>query len=162
MEKKLIALVFVTLLGGLGGGYGLGYVIYQPQVQSIQNELRAVSNELNSLSSTVYSIGDVVANHQNQRWHKVYFIASSSDVIADEFILKGSSVRVMWIAYGWSENAMLSVRLIFPNGTLFAVWGSSGVYTANNAVLELPQSGSYDLDIASIDTDYQVSVWDYY
>ena len=34
LEKKLVALVFIALLAGLGGGYGLGYVIYQPQMRA--------------------------------------------------------------------------------------------------------------------------------
>ena len=50
MERKLLALFFVALLGGLGGGFGLGYVIYQPQIQNIQNDLGRTWHE-------VYSIG---------------------------------------------------------------------------------------------------------
>ncbi len=38
MEKKLIALVLIALITGIGGGYGLGYVIYQPQVQKLQED----------------------------------------------------------------------------------------------------------------------------
>ena len=37
--EKLIGLVLVALLIGLGGGYGLGYIIYQPQIQNPQEEL---------------------------------------------------------------------------------------------------------------------------
>jgi len=46
MEKKLIALVLISLLGGLRGGYGLGYVIYQPQIQNLQNDLNNLNDEL--------------------------------------------------------------------------------------------------------------------
>lgn len=53
MEKKLVALVFIALLVGLGGGYGLGYVIYQPQIQNLQNELTTLSSEVVNLNSEV-------------------------------------------------------------------------------------------------------------
>jgi len=39
LEKKLIALVFVALLVGLGGGYGLGVILYQPQILELQSDL---------------------------------------------------------------------------------------------------------------------------
>ena len=137
MEKKLLALVSIAVLIGLGGGYGLGYAIYQPQIQKIQNDL-------------------------DRTWHEVYSLQSSSDVTTGMFELKGSSVRVMWIATGYSSEAWVSFELHFSNGTGYGVWASSGVRTATNAVLELKQVGDYYLDIATYLTDYYVSVWDYY
>ena len=68
MERKLLALFFVALLGGLGGGFGLGYVIYQPQIQNIQKDL-------------------------GRTWHEVYSIGASSDITTGKIQLKGSSVR---------------------------------------------------------------------
>jgi len=137
MEKKLIALVSIAVLIGLGGGYGLGYVIYQPWIQNLQNEI-------------------------NRAWHEVYSLSSSSDVITGTIQLKGSSVRVMWIAEGHDSSAWVSFQLHFSNGTAYGVWRSSGVRTATNAVLELPKSGDYYLDITTYQTYYHVSVWDYY
>ena len=137
MDRNLVALVFVALLGGLGGGYGLGYAIYQPQIQNLQNEI-------------------------NRTWHEVYSLQSSSDVTTGMFELKGSSVRVMWIATGYSSEAWVSFELHFSNGTGYGVWASSGIRTATNAILELKQVGDYYLDIATYLTDYYVSVWDYY
>jgi len=92
MEKNLIALVFIALLGGLGGGYGPGYVIYQPQIQNLQNEI-------------------------SRTWHEVYSLSSSSDVITGTIQLKGNSVRVMWIAEGFDSSAWVSFQLHFSNGT---------------------------------------------
>jgi len=143
MEKKLVALVLIALISGLGGGYGLGYVIYQPQIESIEKDLSIIQQNL------------------NRTWHMTYNIATDTD-ISTRIHFKGDSVRVMWIAYGFGEYAQVAIYLDFTNGTPFAVWGFSGRFTANNAILELPQSGSYDLVIVAIDTDYQVSVWDYY
>ena len=130
-------MIFIALLGGLAGGYGLGYAIYQPQIQKIQNDL-------------------------GRTWHEVYSLQSSSDVTTGIFELKGSSVRVMWIATGYDSDAWVSFELHFSNGTGYGVWASSGVKTATNNVLELQESGDYYLDITTYLTDYHVSVWDYY
>lgn len=62
MEKKLIAVVLIALLGGLGGGYGLGYVIYQPQVQNLQNDLRSITTSVTYLQNSLASLNSKVAN----------------------------------------------------------------------------------------------------
>jgi hypothetical protein len=46
MEKKLTALILIILLVGLGGGFGLGYTIYQPKVESLQKTLDDLSAEI--------------------------------------------------------------------------------------------------------------------
>jgi len=35
MNEKLTGLVLIALLSGLGGGFSMGYLIYQPRVQSL-------------------------------------------------------------------------------------------------------------------------------
>ena len=148
MEKKLIALVFIALIAGLGGGYGLGYVIYQPEIRNFQNDLSKLK--------------DTVETMENRTWHEAYSIEASSDITTGTNQLKGSSVRVMWMAIGDYSSAWISIQLHYSNGTAYGVWGSSGVWTANNAVLELEQTGNYYLNITTYNTDYYVSVWDYY
>ena len=64
MEKKLIALVFVALLGGLGGGYGLGYVVYQPQIQNLENGLNILDDKYNTLNSTLRNTQSSVVSLQ--------------------------------------------------------------------------------------------------
>ena len=155
LEKKIIALVLVALLGGLGGGYGLGYVIYQPQIQNLQDDLNNLKDRLDTLNSTVETM-------ENRTWHEVYSIEASSDVTTGTIQIKGSSVRVMWTAIADYSSGWLSIQLHFSNGTSYAVWGSSGVLTATNAVLELAQPGNYYFNITTYRTDYYVSVWDYY
>lgn len=132
-----MALVFIALLAGLGGGYGLGYVIYQPQIQNLQNIL-------------------------NRTWHEVYSIEASSDLLSGSIQLKGSSVRVSWIATADYSSALLYIQLHFSNGTAYAIWGSSGIFTAIDSELELKQAGNYYLNITTYHTNYQVSLWDYY
>lgn len=103
-----------------------------------------------------------VTTLENRTWHEVYSLYSSSSVTTGTFQLVGRSVRVMWSASAIDPQSSISFRLYYSNGTFFGVWGSSGVHTANNAELELNQAGDYFLDIICIDTNYYVSVWDYY
>jgi len=155
MNNKVIALVLIAVLGGLGGGYGLGYLVYHPQLQSIQNDLDDLSDKVDTLDSAVNSM-------RNKEWHEVYSLESSSDSTSGTIQLKGSQVRAMWIATSDYIDAWLSIILHFSNGTEYAVWGSSGVWIANNTVLELPQAEGYYLSITTYQTSYIVSFWDYY
>jgi len=76
MEKKLIAVVFIGLLGGLGGGYGLGYAIYQPQILGLQSDLSnfksasaGAYNDLigkyNALNSSYSELMNVILLHKS-------------------------------------------------------------------------------------------------
>jgi hypothetical protein len=141
LEGKIIGLFLIALIGGLGGGLGLTYIIYQPQIQNLQN-----------------TITDI----KNMTWHQVYSSTASGDVVSGDFQLSGSSVRVMWIAEGNNPSAWVSFELDFSNGTGFGIWMSSGLRMANNAVLELHESGNYYLNATAYLTNYYVSVWDYY
>jgi hypothetical protein len=60
VEKKLIALVFVALLAGLGGGYGLGYTMYYPLIQNLQNELNNLNDKYDTLNSTLGRLDEKV------------------------------------------------------------------------------------------------------
>jgi prefoldin subunit 5 len=232
MENKLIGLVLIVLLVGLGGGFGLGYVIYQPQVQSLQKSVSNLDNEfsnlnssvtetqssiavsnagLNSISSALMDIQSSVASLQNQlsslnsetaklnstlgnvessitslqsqvayltsqitkinatvqeienrTWHVVQYVQGSSNTTSGTFQLKGKEYRVMFTAQGSSPTSWLSIALRFSNGTLYSYCGSSGIFTATNIEEGLVQSGQYYLDIASYQTDFTVTLWDYY
>jgi len=164
MEKKLIALFLIALVGGLGGGYGLNYVIYQPQIQNLHNDVNALNDrfdtinmtlgstqtsvasledELNMLNSDVANLDSTVEMMENRTWHEVYSIEAFSDITTGTFQLKGSSVRVMWIATSEYSTGEVSFILHFSNATPYAIWASSGVMTANNAALELIETGNY-------------------
>ncbi len=43
MEKKLTALVLIALIGGLGGGFGLGFFIYEPRLSKLQSDAETLS-----------------------------------------------------------------------------------------------------------------------
>ncbi len=56
MEGKIIGLFLIALIGGLAGGFGLSYIIYQPQVQNLQNTTDNLQNQVTNLNSTLQSL----------------------------------------------------------------------------------------------------------
>jgi hypothetical protein len=170
MQKIVIGFVGISVVIGCLGGYGWGYVIYQPQLQSLQNELRAVSEEFNSLSATVTEMGNVIASLnstvekiENRSWYEAYSIEASEDITSSTFHLMGKKVRVTWIFTSFDATAELTVYLKFANGTTYAWWGDSGTWSVDNAELELAESGDYYVSISSSELIfYYVAVHDYY
>ncbi len=62
MEKKTVAFFIVFLLAGLVGGYILNYTIFQPQIQSLRNELDTLNFKLDAFSTSYQkSIADLTA-----------------------------------------------------------------------------------------------------
>ena len=51
---------------GVSLGFGLSYVVFNSQIQNLQNEIRAVAYEFNHLSSTVTDMGNTT------RWLRHY------------------------------------------------------------------------------------------
>ena len=165
MNKTLVGAVLVAVLIGLGGGFAFGYIIYQPQLQGLQDDLDNLTEDLDDLTLDMTSMHSQLSSLDseiNQEWHEVYSLASSSDSMSGAIRLKGSQMRAMYIATSDYTDAWLSIILHFSNGTEYAVWGTSGVWSANNAVLELPQTGDYYISITTYQTSYVVSFWDYY
>ena len=70
MEKKLIALVFIALLAGLGGGYGLGYVVYQPQIIMLQTDLSNLQDVFENLNTTYNQLGESY-NYLNSSYNEL-------------------------------------------------------------------------------------------
>ena len=56
VEKQLVALVFIALLVGLGGGYGLGYAIFQPQIGSLQSDISNLQSDVPDLQSQILTL----------------------------------------------------------------------------------------------------------
>lgn len=50
LEKKLVALIFVVLLIGLGGGYGLGFAIGQHQISMLRTEYNSAKAKYDELT----------------------------------------------------------------------------------------------------------------
>ena len=155
MEKKLIALVLIALIGGLGGGYGLGYVIYQPQIQNLHKDLSTLDSKVTSLNSTVEMM-------ENRTWHEVHSMEGFSDMTSGIFQLNGKEVKISWLGLSDYTDAWLEINLCFSNGTVYSLWGSSGVYAIMDAEIFLRQAGGYYLVIYTYQTDYWVTLYDYY
>lgn len=56
MAGKIIGLFLIALIGGLTGGFGLSYIIYQPQVQNLQNTINNLHNQVTNLNSTLQGL----------------------------------------------------------------------------------------------------------
>jgi len=56
LEGKIIGLFLIALIGGLVGGFGLSYIIYQPQVQNLQNTTNNLQNQVTNLNSTLQNL----------------------------------------------------------------------------------------------------------
>jgi hypothetical protein len=50
---KIIALFLIALLGGLGGGFGLSYIVYQPRIQNLSNTTTNLQSQVANLNSTL-------------------------------------------------------------------------------------------------------------
>ena len=66
MEKKTVTFFIVFLLAGLVGGYILNYTIYQPQIQSLRNELDTLNLKLDTFSAnyqkSIANLTAIIAN----------------------------------------------------------------------------------------------------
>ena len=79
LEKKLVALVCIALLAGLGGGYGLGFTIYQPQISALQSDV------------------SMLKASENKTWHFVMnFTTNETNKISPQFYIQGEKWRIKW------------------------------------------------------------------
>lgn len=175
MERKLIGLVLVALLIGLGGGYGLGFVIYQPQIQDLRNNLDNLNGRLDTINSTLQEgmnrlssnfegLNSTVEIMENRTWHEAFYIESSGDVTTNTFLIKGKWTRIRWAALGEYSGSWILIGIYFANGTLYTSRGSSGVLSSYACDLEIPNPNEeYFLNITAYAMDqYLVCIWDYY
>ena len=86
LEKEIVALVFIALLVGLGGGYGLGIAIYEPQISAIQSDISGIQSFL----------------FQNKTWHKVasFNLSADGEWASSIFSIQGELWRINWSEAG--------------------------------------------------------------
>lgn len=89
-------------------------------------------------------------------------MGASSNTISGYLQLKGSEVRMSWLAMSTSTEGGLDIRLHFSNGTLYGIWGSSGIWGAYDNDMRLRQPGECYLNVTTYLTDYVIQLWDYY
>ncbi len=60
MDKDIIVLLVGVLIIGLAGGFLLNFFVYQPQIQSLRNDLASLENEItSSLAENEKSLSDM-------------------------------------------------------------------------------------------------------
>jgi hypothetical protein len=161
-DKLLAALIITSMVAALLGGFSLSYVMLQPKITNVEDLVTQLQYDVDRLQNSDVNLTNSLQSMKNMSWHEVYSLVASSNTIGGYFQLKGTSVRVMWLAYGVSSNSWVSYELDYQNGTTYGYWMSSGLKTGNNAVLELDEIGTYYLNITTYQTAYAVSVGDYY
>jgi len=183
MEKKLIALVFIALLAGLGGGYGLGYIVYQPQVQSLQSDvvglndtldiinstirntqlsITSLQNEQNSLNSEVISLDSIVKKIENRTWYMAVNLARNISVemtehaVSEKFEVKGHWIRIRWYVYGFTYFYAPS-NIIETSWIRIDIKFSNGTtYTDRGSSGEF---GSFASDLDIEPGEYYLEIW---
>jgi len=86
VRKELVVLVFIALLIGLGGGYGLGVAIYQPQFSTMQSDIQSIYNIL----------------FQNKTWHTIasFTLSTDDEWASSVFSIQGELWRINWSKAG--------------------------------------------------------------
>jgi hypothetical protein len=90
MNKSLVGLVLIALLIGLGGGYVLGYVIYQPKLQSLQNDVNNMGDEMDNLSNDLDTLGNRL-----DRFNSTLRDTQSSNIDIERFLHEISRVELL-------------------------------------------------------------------
>jgi predicted small secreted protein len=114
LEGKIVGLFLIVLIGGLIGGFGLSYIIYQPQVQNLQNNQVQVSGTIseNQPSEIVFSSFAPVNGS---------YIQTSSLIINGRYsvVLVGGisySVRIDYQPVGYTYPTSRTYSLYVPLG----------------------------------------------
>jgi len=128
MEKKLIALIFISLLMGLGVGYGLGYAIYRPYLLDLESDISGLQSALSSLSAYY--------NTLNSTYNELK--TSYDDLNKIIWELNNSNAGLKTIRFVETEETILEVPGVY--GTLVSK-NASRVFTwtprdsSNNVIL---------------------------
>jgi hypothetical protein len=138
-------------------------MIYQPQIQTLQSDMKDLRDELVSVNSTLRMLNSTVETIENRSFHQAFSIEGSSSVNTSTFLLKGDWIRMRWYMMG-SGSSWISISLYYSNGTMCTNRGSSGAWSsfACDIDTDLPNA-EYYLEIETyLVTSYAVTVWDYY
>ena len=117
MEKIIVVFLIGFLLIGIFGGYILNYMLYQPQIQSLRNELDTLNLKLDTIS----------ANYQKT-------IANLTAVIADLSAAAAASTKTNSStsenqSTGNNETVDLVEQIIFPSAV--ATKDAAGNFTVD-------------------------------
>lgn len=142
MEGKIVVLFLIALIGGLGGGFGLSYIVYQPQIQSLLKTTTNLQNTIVNLNSTLQGLLNMSGagiNNQVQMsgaiqetiTGKVYLDETGGQYIQTFSLIVNGQYSVLLVG-GYSYN----VYIYDSNGNSkgsYSIYVPSGVttFTAN-------------------------------
>ena len=109
MEKKPIALAFITLFAGIGVGYGLGHVTRQSQISSLQSEISELElryNELFDVPTNVTKIAE-----------KMYVVIKESETENRTVYLDPNQSYCKVIVFDGGKNPVHK-DLAYPNASI--------------------------------------------
>jgi len=143
MNKTLVGLVLIALLVGLGGGYVLGYAIYQPQLQNLQNDLKNMGDDLDDLSNRLDNLHDrydwvdvTLRNTQStvttlNTWH--YTVDSSLADAQSSLAALQIEVPNLWYLMVSLNSTVEGIE----NRSWHSVWSSSGSANVTSGYFQL-------------------------
>jgi phage-related tail fiber protein len=178
MNKTLVGAVLIAVLVGLGGGFVLGYIAYEPRLQSLQsdlndlngdltstqNQLSSLTSDVNLLSYDVKSVNSTVMAIENRRWHEATSMEGSTDAIGANFEMHGEVMRLRWRMQGLSSDAWIQIHIRYWNGTSLTERGSSGIFgSCSSDITETVFGLGFYLEVNTYNLEYYlVAVTDYY
>ena len=159
MEKKLLALILVALLGGLGVGYGLGYVTYQPQIQNLQSDLNNLEDRFSKL--------------ENRAWYEVATFSGTGTKPGNEFYVLSDHWRIRWFASPSPLTEDTSFRFwMFTSEGIFHPYFESGTLTASDfdkqyfnqlaGVEYITGTGRFIIDVIADSAEWEIIVEAYH
>lgn len=176
METKLVVLIFIALLAGLGGGYGLGNAIYQPQIQSLQSSiaslettldnlngevekinsalittnssLEILGTELDTLNQDVTNIDSELNEIENRTWHRADY-EELAGIAPATIIGENFQIKGNWIRIRWIADASYYTLADFMESwiTVSVRFSNGTEYTHRKTFVGTFSSMSTDMDI---------------
>ena len=132
MEKKLIALVFIALLAGLGGGYGLGFMAYQPQILELQSDISSFEDTLLQAQSNVSNVQSEISTLRTDyselqtRYNEL--VMNYSNLQSEISILKTSENKTWHFVMNFTANETKTSPKFYIQGQQWRIrWKLLGI-----------------------------------
>jgi predicted PurR-regulated permease PerM len=149
LEGKIVGLFLIALIGGLVGGFGLSYIIYQPQVQNLQNTTNNLQNQVTKLNSTLQGLlnmsgagvnnqvqvsGTTQEEHPSEMYFSSLGLVNGSRIQTSSLITNGQYSVVLVGGQSYDVRIYYQpVGYTYPPSRPYSIYVPSGVttFTAN-------------------------------